>query len=107
MEGKDEKGYKGWLFENKNGKHLLDATLRYRITKKYEEKWQYFHRFRSSIITYRIDKGCPQHISEILCNHMPTSIQFKHYYKKMNKKNIPEIRSWYDKYFPYYDLKYF
>lgn len=51
--------------------------------------------------------GCPAHISEISTNHTPTSIQFKHHYDKLNEENIPELKKWYDKWSPYYDLPYF
>lgn len=55
------------------------------------------HSFRKTLITRRIDNGCPYHISEMLVNHEISSVEFKHYYKKPRN----ERRDLYDKYHPF------
>lgn len=59
--------------------------------------------YRRALISNRINLGCPAHISEILTNHTPNTIQFKHYYSRI----LEQEREDYDTWFPYKDLPYF
>lgn len=80
--------------------HLLHYYV-----KKIRKKICYFepHYFRHSLITHFRKNGCDRDKSEMLTNHVPTGTQGKYYVhlEPLEKREI------YDKYFPYYSIKYF
>jgi len=85
-------GIKGiWLFPSSQSRsgHAEYDQLRSQYGK--------MHVWRKSLITRRLDMGCPAHVSEMLVNHAPSSVEFKHYYKK----DVSEKRDLYDRYYPY------
>ena len=92
----------GWLFPGKKD-HLRYNHWHRQIRKKYGTIYGKTHRFRKSIISYRVDIGCPLYVSEMLTNHQPTSVQGKYYIKK----SFANKRQLYDKWFPYYSFPWF
>lgn len=56
------------------------------------------HAFRHTLVTRRLDAGCPLHISELLQNHVISAVQFKNYYRK----TLRERRDLYDRYHPFH-----
>lgn len=93
----------GWLFNGKSNNHYTDTAFRGRVIKYYGKKYQKFHCFRQTIITYFEIDGLSRNKIEMLMNHSPSSIEDKHY----RKLSIKEKRAIYDQYFPYKQIPYF
>ena len=62
-----------------------------------------WHTFRRSRITEMSKMGCSTSISELLLNHIPSSVEGKHYIKL----SVREKRKFYDKYDPYKKNQFF
>lgn len=92
-----------WLFPGQGKTHLNSSSVRTRVKRHYNNKFLKFHTFRKSLITHRLNNGCPLYISEILTNHVPSSTQGRSYVKK----SIKEKRQDFDKYFPYKAFEFF
>jgi len=61
------------------------------------------HYFRHSLITYLKTNGCPADDRKMLLNHSMDDVQAEYY----THLSIEEKRAIYDKFFPYYSIKYF
>jgi integrase len=97
-----------WLFPGRPKKIDNYVTIRfsdYNLKKIRTALDFYFtpHYFRHTLITNLKKKECPQDCREGLLNHAPKTTQGRFY----EHLDIPEKRAIYDKYFPYYSIKYF
>jgi len=95
-----------WLFPNPSkDEHIGRAFAEYNYRKIRNALGFHFsmHYFRHSLITYLKVNKCPQDIREGLLNHVPTTTQGRSY----EHLNTSEKRDLYDRYFPYYLIKYF
>lgn len=61
------------------------------------------HYFRHSLITYLKTNGCPADDRKMLLNHSMDDVQAEYY----THLSIEEKRAIYDRFFPYYSIKYF
>ncbi|MBD3214693.1 MAG: tyrosine-type recombinase/integrase [Candidatus Lokiarchaeota archaeon] len=92
-----------WLFPGQGKSNYKMISFRNYGEAHYKSKYFKFHSFRKSLITHRINMGCPLYISEILMNHVPSSTQGKSYIKK----SIKTKRRDFDKWFPYKGFEFF
>jgi len=95
-----------WLFPSPSKPDHIGtgfAEYSYRQIRKALSFHFSMHYFRHSLITYLKANECPQDIREGLLNHVPSSTQGRRY----EHLDTPEKRALYDKYFPYYSIKYF
>lgn len=99
-------GVKGkYLFPTQIRKFPSTSWVQYKVKKIRTALGFYFtmHYFRHSIITYLKINGCHPYDSKMLVNHKINDIQADYY----THLSIPQKREIYDRYFPYYSIKYF
>lgn len=90
-------GYKDNCLSRPHAQNLL-----FKIREKIDIYFTW-HYFRRSRITAMSKNGCPLVISELLLNHIPSSVEGKHYIKL----SVKEKRELYDKWDPYKNISYF
>lgn len=79
--------------------HELCQVICKKISKKLGFKFTW-HYFRKTMITERIKMGCPEGLSEVLSNHVGTSVEWESYIKL----SIEKRREKYDEFFPYNEI---
>lgn len=90
--------------EAKEFMHYPDTTFRMNVKYRYGAKWSTFHKYRKSLITYRVrDKKCPLEISKLLVNHKSQDIEMAHYIKY----DLNDRINLYNTYFPFDLFPYF
>ncbi len=94
-----------WLFpgymENHISKSKTDIIYK-KLSRKTNIKFSW-HYFRRAIITERRKMDCPEWLSEALMNRVPSTVERESYIKL----KIYEKRELYDKFFPFYKIKFF
>ena len=90
----------GFLFPGrKKGTYYAVQSWRNQV-KKYYGKFRLLHSFRRTLITKRLNMGCPLYISMGLMNHHSGIVQVENYWKLSDNEKL----ALYDKYNPFKNL---